>query len=365
MPSLTLPPVPHYQEPPPTQQELPYADLAVIDLAKAGTPDGRAQLAAEVKNALLTHGFFYVINHGLSQAQNERMFDISDVPMSLVGDEEKQAFLNRSHETGKYQGYKPRQYWHLDAGVRDQQEHYTFNQQVNSAKHPEAVIPYLPEIQEFIKYNHFNILHPLLRLIALGLELPEETLVNLHGFDDSEHNASFFRFQKYHPLTEADELKTKNVWLKGHKDHVSVTLLWSQPVAALQILTDDGWRWIRHVENALVVNVGDGLEFLTGGFYKGTIHRVVQPPIDQRGYTRQSVIYFSYANEDVKLVPLMGSPVLQKAELEPRCDPAVAPTTKEWRMGRISSFGAAELRQGKEKNTEEEDVHGIVVKHYN
>ncbi len=30
-------------------------------------------------------------------------------------------------------------------------------------------------------------------------------------------------------------------------------MLWSQPVSALQIRSPDGqWKWIRHIENALV-----------------------------------------------------------------------------------------------------------------
>ena len=43
-----------------------YADLAIIDLAKATTPDGRAELAASARDAMRDIGFFYVINHGLS-----------------------------------------------------------------------------------------------------------------------------------------------------------------------------------------------------------------------------------------------------------------------------------------------------------
>jgi len=46
-----------------------YADLAIIDISKADTEEGRAALAIEVREALHDHGFFYVVNHGYSQAQ--------------------------------------------------------------------------------------------------------------------------------------------------------------------------------------------------------------------------------------------------------------------------------------------------------
>ncbi|EIW79583.1 Clavaminate synthase-like protein, partial [Coniophora puteana RWD-64-598 SS2] len=349
MPSLTLPQVPHYQPALPTHEDLPYADLAVIDLSKAHTLEGRTELAAELKNALLTHGFFYVVNHGFSHKQTERMFDIADVPIACVSDEEKLALEGNPRDTGVYSGYKLRQYWHLDAGVRDQQEHYNITRHVNDSRQPEVLVPYLPEVQALIEHMHFSILHPTLRIMALSLELPEETLVKLHDYDGP--NGTWLRFQKYFPRTEDDEVKTKNVWMKGHTDIGTLSFLWSQPVAALQILTADEWHWVRYIENALIVNTGDALEFLTGGLYKATIHRVVQPPIDQRGYTRLGINYFCYANRDVKLAPLMESPVLRRTMLQLKCDPSVAPTMREWAVGRIMTYGGTktELRQGKDE----------------
>lgn len=39
----------------------------------------------------------------------------------------------------------------------------------------------------------------------------------------------------------------------NYADIGSVTILWSQPIGGLQILSPDGsWRWVRHMENALV-----------------------------------------------------------------------------------------------------------------
>ncbi|KAG6846304.1 hypothetical protein H0H93_014758 [Arthromyces matolae] len=170
-----------------------------------------------------------------------------------------------------------------------------------------------------------------------------------------------------HPRSEVEEEKTKNVWLKGHTDFGSLTLLWSQPVSALQILTPEGnWKWVKHIDNALVVNAGEALEFLSGRFYKGTIHRVHQPPEDQRNVTRLGVFYFGLFDDDVKLVPLVEqSAVLQRVGVTRRTDDDFAPTMGTWRRGRISAYGQTNLKQGKDEGVEEEHIAGVVVRHYN
>ena len=40
-----------------------YADLGIVDLSKASTAEGRAELAVTVREALHNIGFFYLINH--------------------------------------------------------------------------------------------------------------------------------------------------------------------------------------------------------------------------------------------------------------------------------------------------------------
>ena len=105
------------------------------------------------------------------------------------------------------------------------------------------------------------------------------------------------------------------------------------------------------------------MEFLSGGFYKATIHRVVQPPADQRGHTRVGAFYFAMADDDVVLRPLAESPVLQKAGIVRRFADEDAPTTEEWRRARTSAYGQTELRR--RDNVEEEVINGVVVKHYN
>ncbi|KAI0703881.1 Clavaminate synthase-like protein [Cerioporus squamosus] len=346
----TLPFAPHYVPPPPTKENLEWADLAVVDMSKMNTPEGRAELVTVVRDAMHTNGFIYVVNHGLSQAQNERMVNIADVAFSQ--------YESKPREVGYWRGYKLRQFFHIDNGVRDQIGMYSVHHQVDMQDHPQALQPYLPEIMAFNEYNHFKILFPILRLLALGLELPEDTLVNMHQFNGTNKTC--------HPYSEDDCQDVKGIWLMGHTDFTSISMLWSQPVSGLQVKSPDGtWRWVRHIPNALVVNAGEALEMLSGGFYKAAIHRVVQPPPDQRSVTRVGVYYFVVANDPVKLAPLTQSPVLQRLESRATVKPDSTPTMAEWMCARLKTYAAYPLPVNEDGTQEEEVMKGMFFRQHN
>ena len=105
------------------------------------------------------------------------------------------------------------------------------------------------------------------------------------------------------------------------------------------------------------------MEMLSGGFYKATIHRVFQPPADQRGYTRLGLFYFCYADDDVKLVPFAESPALQRVGITRKCADEDAPTMGEWRVARTKVYGVSELP--KTGLVQEQIVNGVVVRNYN
>ncbi|PIL28628.1 hypothetical protein GSI_08670 [Ganoderma sinense ZZ0214-1] len=386
MSEQSIPQVAHYERAPETKEEIEYAVVPIIDFANVHTPEGRAQLAPQVRDAMRTYGFMCIVNHGLTQAQNDRMIDIADVPFSAVPADEQARFVTTTRELGEWKGYKPRQYWHVDNGVHDQIHHYMVVHPNFGQHHPGAVQPFLTEIHAFMEYNHFNVLHPVLQLLALGLELPEETFVEQHPFGAKGLTVLF---AKYYPRTEEDELKTQNVWMKGHTDSGTITLLWSQPVIALQTLSPDGkWRFVKHVPNGIVwityppdltsaeialtavhptsiqiVNAGDAMEMLSGGYYKATIHRVFQPPPDQRGYTRLGLFYFAYSDGDVRLEPHGESPVLQRVGIVRRCKDEDAPTMAEFSSMRARTYGNLEAAR-KENGVSEQIVGGVVVRHY-
>lgn len=106
------------------------------------------------------------------------------------------------------------------------------------------------------------------------------------------------------------------------------------------------------------------MEFLSGGFYKATIHRVVQPPRDQRTYTRVGAFYFCMTDDNIRLVPLSESPVLQRVGIIRRFSDDQAPTMEQWRKARTAAYGQSELKKS-ENGVEVELINGVLVKHYN
>lgn len=61
-----------------------------------------------------------------------------------------------------------------------------------------------------------------------------------------------------------------------------------------------------------LIQAGDCLEFLSGGYYRSHYHRVVTPAPDQRHLQRLGVGYFLRPDNDKPLNPLPMSPVLKE-----------------------------------------------------
>jgi isopenicillin N synthase-like dioxygenase len=72
-------------------------------------------------------------------------------------------------------------------------------------------------------YIHFEIVRKLLVLFAIVLELPEDFFLKNHRYE--EKSDCHFRYMKYHRRTPEENAQLDNVWVKGHTDFGSLTLL--------------------------------------------------------------------------------------------------------------------------------------------
>ncbi|KAK8847452.1 hypothetical protein IAR55_005310 [Kwoniella newhampshirensis] len=211
--------------------------------------------------------------------------------------------------------YKFREIWKKEGGIPDINEHYNLESSSFEdpiLKHPAKLLPLIPEIQEFAHHTYHYVVYRILKLVSLALELPENYLWGLHDHD-GVIEAACQRYMSHLPRSEEDENATEGIWSKGHTDYNSISLLYSQPISALQILTPENeWGWVRHVEGAVVVNTADALEFLTGGVFKATRHRVIRPPSDQANLIRYILIHFARVRRNLPLEPIWDSPLVKR-----------------------------------------------------
>ena len=136
----------------------------------------------------------------------------------------------------------------------------------------------------------------LLRAIALFLCLEEEYFESKVVLGNS-----ILRAIHYFPLAPKD-IKNGSVRAGAHGDINLITLLMGASAEGLEVKRNDGnWIPITALPNQLIVNVADMLERLTNGVLKSTLHRVVNPPLEQLDSSRYSMPFFMHPNSDMDL----------------------------------------------------------------
>jgi len=242
-------------------------------------------------------------------------------------------------ENGGYNGYKPLGLREIKPGYFDNTEIYNIPKFIPAFErpHPEIINQHYAEIEHFSKKIYENVVRKLLVLFAIVLELPEDHFLKTHEYD--QLSDCHLRWMKYHKKTAEENSKIDNVWVKGHTDFGSLTLLFRQPVASLQVRTPDGkgWKWVKPYPESITVNLADVLQFITNGFLKSSIHRVVAPPPDQANVDRHGVLYFVRPRSDLRLNPV-HSKVMERLGYDKVVDEkAIGLTAGEWVKARVKN----------------------------
>ncbi|KAI5966911.1 uncharacterized protein KGF55_000320 [Candida pseudojiufengensis] len=309
-----------FKEAPLSKTNIKPVELEHLDLSlyKEG-PENlnvRKELASKIEKSLSTYGFISVTNHGFDLSKIEFLKSVAQSLLELPVEEQKDYLAgawksdleDRTKSSGgeNGSGFKPKQYWSMRNGVEDSITHYNLNNLNHSSlfdtkanNYPEIIKEYLEEIAEYYRFLHGDTLRKICNLTDLALEIPEGFLYeNYFSVIDGDYQNSgggTGRFMMYEAMDPEDQIKTENTWLRGHSDSGGFTFITSQPILSLQIRNyfTGEWNYVGHTPNGLIVNIGDAMEFITGGYFKSSIHRVVAPPDDQKEYKRLVLIYFS------------------------------------------------------------------------
>ncbi|WFD21134.1 hypothetical protein MCAP1_003391 [Malassezia caprae] len=343
------------------KDQVNWAPLYTLDLSQI-TGEGYSQVPEQIVkdlgDALANVGFIYAEKHGLSYDQVLRQYALGQHTFDKIPQKDKEDFTADIINTGSFCGYKQTGHWKIE-NVADSIEQWNFGsaayqRDVAEKKYPKSIHPFLDEIHEFARFNHDVVVRKVLSALSLVLKVPYDYLWNLSKKYETEGD-DILRYMLVHRPPKEDDIASKGVRIQGHTDFGSLTVLWSQPIASLQVLGKDNvWRTVSHKPNALIVNLGDSLHFLSGGYLQATIHRVIAPPEDQLQYRRLNVIYFSKFDKDTKLLPIKESPVAQEAykthkfwEEQVRNGEPI-PTSREWNAWRVSRYGQKHSKLGKD-----------------
>lgn len=271
---------------------------------------------ADHARKVLTTGFFSLTNTGFNADEVQRQYNIAQGFFANPHEAKNRPEYKCDFTVGNYFGYREiYEKTVMGTDVRDNVELYNFAKftphNASETRHP-WFDPYNAEIEKFSR-KAMTVASKVFELFALMLELAPDYFSSRHRYDDPSDD--HLRYMSYRPRSAEDDAKVQNTWSRAHTDFGSLTLLWSQNVAGLQIKTGSGeWRYVPPVEGGIICNVGDTMDFWSASYMKSTTHRVVRPPPDQLEGNRLGLFYFVRPGNDVDIKPA-PSPLLKRLGL--------------------------------------------------
>ena len=285
-------------------EKIPSLDLADF---LSGDPERKARFVEELGEAYHTIGFVALRNHGLSSVLSERLYATVKKFFGLPNGV-KQAY--EKPELAGQRGYVGKGKEHAKGrNTGDLKEFYHVGQEVADEdpikeEYPDNIWPEeVPEFRETTLQAYRALERAgkeVLRALALYLDLDE------NYFDDKVRNGnSILRPIHYFPIENPQSVPADAVRAAEHGDINLITLLMGASADGLQVLRRDGkWIPITALPEQIVVNVGDMLSRLTNNRLKSTIHRVVNPPVEQMNTSRYSIPFFMHPRSEMDLTCL-------------------------------------------------------------
>ncbi|CDH59181.1 oxidoreductase [Lichtheimia corymbifera JMRC:FSU:9682] len=261
--------------------------------------------AKQILDAAENVGFFYLRNFGLNRNEVQDMFALSK-EFFAQPKEEKHVYAitkdNIGYSSVRQEAVDPQHYAQGD--YKESFHIAKFKQNEPGQDLPPVFDTARIKVDHFVKTCH-TIVSQIMECLAIALEIPESEggrawFSSRHKYEMPSNDV--LRLLHYPPLEHASE--TDDIRIGRHSDYGSLTLLFQNGVAGLQIQAnrddDKEIRWLDApvLEDCLTVNLGDCLEYWTNGLLRSTKHRVVFTPETQM-QPRYSMAYFCQGGQAV------------------------------------------------------------------
>ena len=277
-----------------------------LSMAGAGSPAGLRRLAGAMADAYSGTGFAYVADHGIPAAVIDALFDASRRFHALPQAVKDAVAVNRHHRGYIAPGAATDRASSVEAATRPNlSESFIALSEPPPGRRAWPLDgpnrwPDLPGFRDAVAAFEAAAEPAARRLVqamAVGLGADPERLLAL--FDPP---TVWLRLLRY-PRRPADA-PAGQYGSAPHTDFGCLTLLLQDDAGGLEVRAADGsWIPAPPVDGAVLVNTGDIVPVWSGGRWRSTAHRVVNPP----DRDRYSIAYFYDPGPDARIAPLDGS----------------------------------------------------------
>lgn len=287
------------------RREGPFREVPVIDISRLGYGDAQrdAEVADQLRLAASEVGFFHITGHGIAPAVKQRLQDAAKQFFGMPFDLKMASYIGNS---SNHRGYVPEGEEVFTTGKRDRKEAYDLALDIPAgevkAGHPMLGPNQWPDLEGFredvMAYYAaaFAVGRRLLRGFAAALGRPADSFDHLVTMPPSQLRLIHYPFQQ-------DAEDTPGIG--AHTDYECFTLLLATG-PGLEVMNQAGdWIDVPPVPGGLIVNIGDMMEYWSGGAFVATSHRVRKVAQE-----RWSFPLFFALDYDVELRPL-GCPTNQ------------------------------------------------------
>ena len=270
-----------------------HRDLPLIDLGEFLKSGGTllGDLPDQIRAACEGVGFFFAVNHGVSEDLINRIFIESkrfhDLPFEtkkiLSVNQNQRGYIVPGATKVRHSTYNENTKFDTNATMvfateygEDNSHRQTGKRFYSENQWPNNLPGFKETVTEYME-TLTNLGKKMLPLWASALELPKEYFLPYF-----EENYTYFRMAHYPPVPE---LSDNEYGLGPHADTGFMTFLPQADVDGLEILDVDG-SWFRppRMDNAILVNTGQFLERWSNERFRATPHRVI-PPKDVNRYS--------------------------------------------------------------------------------
>lgn len=266
------------------------AKIPLIDISATGD-DAQLNVAKELVDAAVTHGFVYIRNTGADIPPDavDRAFDLGKKIFDAPLEEKVKCTIqknNRGWGGMKYETLDPK-----NQKVGDLKEAFNFGTFENGKAQqpiPDSVAQYERQYSDFFDLC-YNLSLKLNHLLGIGLEVQPPTFFRDRHLREGGPSGNILRFLYYPPAKSLGEDGdgAEDVRAGAHSDYGSITLLFRlRGQAGLEInLPDGSWAPVPvsppgtedDPSPPILVNIGDLLSYWTNGLLRSTVHRVMFP----------------------------------------------------------------------------------------